>query len=602
MNTETPSQQSAPEPTQAAPRGRRGRRRLFALLIGLTPFIILELTLRVLGVGTPTDLHAGFGTAPLFELSEDEQTYRTALAREQFFVADEFDARKPDKEFRIFCLGGSTVQGRPFRPETSFGGWMQVELNARDSTRTYRTVNCGGISYASYRLRPVLAEVLNYEPNLIIIATGHNEFLEDRTYSGMKSRSTGEVWMDDLAGSLHTVAAVRELLGTAARKEPGEEDDGELPEKVETRLDNDAGYASYHRDEKWYQQVCEQYRDSVDEMVTMCEEAEVPLVLVHLGSNLRDCPPFKSEHAPDLSVEDEQRWQQLFETATRADDPARALDLYLQAEELDPTYPLLQYRVGRCFDRLGQPEKALAAYRSARDLDVCPLRMVSQMEENLLEIARRREVPLIDVRKSVAALGPDSTGGQESYIDHVHPNINSHQVIASLIVKHLVKAGTVSGVALSKTQIRDARKQHVRALSTAYFANGGRRIGWLEGWARRQRLFDETQPTDGRSYQAAALRYLELRKLDDAKDMLEGSFNVDPQMAEDLVGAAARLFQSGRPFETDWLLDRLEESMAHLQPMIDHARQVMNGRATSAEGSHPEWKKLSDAAMNDKSL
>ena len=43
-------------------------------------------------------------------------------------------------------------------------------------------INCGGVSYASYRLGPILDEVLGYEPDLIMLYTGHNEFLEARTY------------------------------------------------------------------------------------------------------------------------------------------------------------------------------------------------------------------------------------------------------------------------------------------------------------------------------------------------------------------------------------------------------------------------------------
>ena len=591
MNSENSSEHRAPDSTFPFQNRRRGRRRIIAVLLGLAPFLLLEVTLRILGVGAPTDVHAGFGTAPLFELSDDESTYRTALAREQFFVAEEFDAKKPDREFRIFCLGGSTVQGRPFRPETSFGGWLQVELNACDSSRRYRTINCGGISYASYRLKPVLREVLNYQPDLIVIATGHNEFLEDRTYSGMKSRSAGRFLMDELAGSLHTVAAVRQLMGTGPRQEPGESDD-RLSEKVETRLDDDAGYASYHRNDEWYQQVCSQYRDSVSEMVAMCDKAGVRLILVHLGSNLRDCPPFKSEHASDLSVDDEQRWQALFDSATQETDVTRALDLYLQAELIDATYPLLQFRIARCLDKLGQHEEALKAYRAARDLDVCPLRMVSKMESDLQQIAKNTGVPLVDVRSEVAALGSDGIGGQESYIDHVHPNIAAHQTMASKLVGQLVKLGTVPDSAPSVARQREVRQQHVERLSKAYFANGGRRIGWLEGWARRQRLFDETQPTDGRTYQAAALRYLELRQLDEAKDMLDGSLDVAPGKAEDLVGAAAGLFQSGRVFEAGWLLDRMEESMSHLQPQIDHAHAVMAGKAVSAANANPAWQKL----------
>ena len=52
---------------------------------------------------------------------------------------------------------------------------------ARPTIRPWQVVNCGGVSYASYRLTPILEEVLTYQPDLMIVCTGHNEFLEARS-------------------------------------------------------------------------------------------------------------------------------------------------------------------------------------------------------------------------------------------------------------------------------------------------------------------------------------------------------------------------------------------------------------------------------------
>ena len=88
-----------------------------------------------------------------------------------------------------YCLGGSTVQGRPYAIETSFTTWLELNLRTADPRYQWEVVNCGGVSYASYRLVPILRELLAYEPDLFIICTGHNEFLEDRTYASVKARS-----------------------------------------------------------------------------------------------------------------------------------------------------------------------------------------------------------------------------------------------------------------------------------------------------------------------------------------------------------------------------------------------------------------------------
>ena len=155
------------------------------MFLALLPFLALELALVILDVANPSladDPLSGFSqSGRLFELDQRDEVYRTATARGLFFGDQEFAAEKPEDGFRVFCLGGSTVRGRPFTTESSFTRWLDLELADRSEGRTIEAVNCGGLSYASYRLRPIVAEVLRYRPDLIVVATGHNEFLEDRS-------------------------------------------------------------------------------------------------------------------------------------------------------------------------------------------------------------------------------------------------------------------------------------------------------------------------------------------------------------------------------------------------------------------------------------
>jgi len=135
--------------------------RLSAILLGVLPFVAVETGLRMFDLGRPTnqtDPLAGFGSQhPLFERAGD--VYRTVRSRGLFFGAQEFAAKKPAGTFRIFCFGGSTVHGHPYQNATAFPNWLAMELNGRDPARCYEAINCGGVSYASYRLAPIVREV-----------------------------------------------------------------------------------------------------------------------------------------------------------------------------------------------------------------------------------------------------------------------------------------------------------------------------------------------------------------------------------------------------------------------------------------------------------
>ncbi|HAY80955.1 MAG TPA: hypothetical protein DCY79_14205, partial [Planctomycetaceae bacterium] len=348
-------------------------------MLGVLPFVCLEMGLRVFDLGRQTagDPLVGFSEVhPLFERQSDQGVYQTALSRELFFGVQRFAAEKPEGCYRVFCLGGSTVRGRPYQTDTAFARWLELELATCDPSRTYEVVNCGGLSYASYRLRVLLDEVLQYDPDLIVLATGHNEFLEDRTYDAIKSRSKWRAWFEDRANRLRLVTTTKALLGRATPTSKSSSGKVVLGDQVETRLDAPGGYGTYHRDDAWQQDVISHFDISVRAMVNRCREAGVPLILVRLGSNLRDTAPFKSEHPEDLALPQENAWQGAFEEATslEQDAPEQALEAYQRAETIDGEYALLAFRIARVLDRLGRYEEAAAYYQKARDLDVCPLR------------------------------------------------------------------------------------------------------------------------------------------------------------------------------------------------------------------------------------
>ena len=146
------------------PQRYRGRRRIGfaigAILVGLLPFVVAESVLRLAGLGRPSgyqDPFVGFSQLyPLFELGEDADQYHTARYHHYFFGPQSFPAEKGPAAFRAFCLGGSTVLGHPYSTETSLAKWLEIELAGRDPTHRYEIINCGGMSYASYRLIPIL--------------------------------------------------------------------------------------------------------------------------------------------------------------------------------------------------------------------------------------------------------------------------------------------------------------------------------------------------------------------------------------------------------------------------------------------------------------
>jgi len=525
------------------------------MMVALLPFVLLELGLRRFEVGNPNDASdplSGFNSqSQLFE--KQGSVYRTVRACERFFTPQEFPITKPKNTFRIFCLGGSTVYGHPYQADTAFPRWLEMELNASDSARTYQVINCGGISYASYRLSRILKEVLRYQPDLIVLATGHNEFLEDRTYHSIKQRPTAWANLQDTVCSLRTFNLFRRWLvgGTNTATQSASVADGSgLGHEVRARLDNASGYASYHRDAAWRNDVIAQFDESVRDMVAACRAAGVPIIFVKLGSNLRDCPPFKSEHRADLTPEEEREWQRAFDAAAAAteSEPKRGLEYYRKAEAIDRQYALLNYRIARILDRQGQIPEALTYYGAARDEDICPLRIITPLEQSLAKIAMETSTPLLDAARLLSVKSFDETPGYESYLDHVHPTIGGQQKIARALVSQMRELGLLSKDARwTEEKRRRSYTQHLDQLGSRYFAEGRTRVKWLEDWARRQRLFSETIPSDAVGYVRLGFRQLDLGDEVEAWKSFQEAAKRDPAVSKLLQKRAEELISQGRP-------------------------------------------------------
>jgi lysophospholipase L1-like esterase len=500
VNFTSPSQ-VPPQPGSS--RRRKWAFRLAAVALGLSVFAAVEGVCMLGGWGRPADYpdpYVGFSEVhPLFVLDDAGTRYRIPRSRRDFFAKESFPAVKEPKTFRIFCLGGSTVQGRPYSTPTSFPRWLQLSLNAGDDSRDWEAVNCGGISYASYRLVPILKECLQYEPDLFVICTGHNEFLEDRTYSHIKhAPGYAAVPMRRLS-RLRTVTLLRSLISRARGKSDVAPDDRPvLPADTSPLLDVENNQLqAYHRDDEWHAGVVEHFEFNLRRMIDIAAAAEVPVVLVLPPSDLRDSPPFKSETTSGLDAAAASRFRSLVERGrtTARSDLKKAIAALEEVVRIDGRHAGTWYLLGRCYDAHWRKtlddryrDKARAAYVRARDEDVCPLRMVSPLEEVMRRVAAETETPLIDAHALLEAKCPDGILGRQFLVDHIHPSpVKGHQAIAHALADLLKSRGTFHP---SDNWERDRAASFRRYLSElrrrdeSYFLRGERTLRALRAWTK----------------------------------------------------------------------------------------------------------------------
>ncbi|MDP6443392.1 MAG: GDSL-type esterase/lipase family protein, partial [Pirellulaceae bacterium] len=480
---DTESQQlTAAEPARAArPRARRWLFRLLAILVGCSPLWGGELILRATSwrPQTTRDPFVGFqAIEPLFERVGDD--YETAPARLEFFASDRFAAQKAASEYRIFCVGGSTVQGRPWSIETSFSNWLELTLRAADPDRTWEVVNCGGVSYASYRVAPIVEECLGYDPDLLVVYTGHNEFLEERSYPLQRDIPPWLARAYSAFESLRIVQWTQESTRLTSRSASDERT--LLSTEVDALLDYRGGLAAYHRDNAWRESVEEHYEVNLRRIIALASQANVPVILVDPVSNERDCPPFKLEVAPELSDERSAEFSALWERAkaARGEEAERLLQ---QALRLDPEHAGAWFMLGQIQLTAKEIEGARTALRKAQDYDVCPLRMTEPLHAQLRRVAADTRTPMVDARSFFNDWAADGIPGDDQLVDHVHPSIDGHQRIAQLLAEQMIAMRILQPRDDWDQRRRESFSAQMRDLDEVYFNRGKQRLEGLRRWA-----------------------------------------------------------------------------------------------------------------------
>jgi len=411
-------------------------------------FVLVELILLAAGV-VPlyerTDPYVGFsGYAPLFlkhTPSDGEPIFETANNKIQWFNLQRFPARKAESATRIFCIGGSTTYGRPYDDRTSFCGWLRLFLPAVDPSRRWEVINAGGISYASYRVARLMEELADYEPDLFIVYSGHNEFLEQRTYDKLLKTPELVRNLGALASRMRLYSALYDVTYKRGAV---------LSTEVKAVLDRSVGPEDYHRDDEKRAAVLDHYRTSLIRMTHISKRAGAKLILVTPASNIGDFSPFKTEPSPRMSTLDIRQVNTLKLAATMALDEgnhAHAVAISEQALALDGRNAELLYLKARALRAIGRIDEARKAFIDARDEDVCPLRALTPVRSIVTDVARTRNTGLVDFVHIVNERSPDNIPGSELFLDHVHPKIEGNRLLALAIVQEMAHEGIVSPVA-----------------------------------------------------------------------------------------------------------------------------------------------------------
>ena len=378
--------------------------RWFYLILILMPVFIvllLELGLRVFNYGRVYDQWISAGEGRLTLNPEIAFRYFYNTERVPSANYNYFDEIKKENSYRVFVMGESSAAGFPYSPNGAFSRYIRKRLELSYPEKNIEVVNIAMSAINSYALKDMMTGVLEKQPDLIIIYTGHNEYYgalgvgSVETLGDTKFLVNTVIWLN----RFKTFELLRDVIKSVSElfSEPVKQD-GTLMARMSQRqlipIDSEKYFAGL-----------DQYEDNLCDILEMAKSKNVPVILGRLVSNLKDQKPFESYDDGKNLIADE-----VFESA-----------------EVELSN--------------GRTSAADSLFELAKDLDALRWRAPEKINEIIETLGKEFNYPVVNLDSVFNAESMYGVVGDDLITDHLHPNLRGFQIIGREIFNIGIESG-----------------------------------------------------------------------------------------------------------------------------------------------------------------
>ncbi|MBN2131912.1 MAG: tetratricopeptide repeat protein [Sedimentisphaerales bacterium] len=356
------------------------------------------------------------------------------LARE--FEPFAFPAEKPADTYRIFVLGASAAQGVP-NHAFCFGRFLKLMLEDQFHDRDFEVITTAMAAINSHVVLEVARDCARYDPDLFVVYLGNNEVVGPYGPGTVLSPVLSNLRLIRWGIALRRTRAGQFLSRAVAGRGPA----GKAPDYWRG-MEMFVGQ-QVRADDPRLEVVYNHFRRNLEDICHIAAGAGAETILCTVGSNLRDSPPFASLHRRDLTEPQKERWQEAYGQGAAFESEGRydqAIQSYLSADAIDDSHADLQFRLGRCHERLSEYDAAGARYIQARDLDALRFRADTRINAVIRAVAdgeRSFGVRCADVVAALSEAGGGAGPGEESFHEHVHLTFQGNYLVARTVAQQV---------------------------------------------------------------------------------------------------------------------------------------------------------------------
>lgn len=425
---------------------------VIAILLPLVFILILEGLLRISGFGKEY---------PLFVPSNYSQEYlqpNPEVIKRFFHQAkfappvgpDTFLFRK-NKDFdsiRIVLMGGSTAAGFPYGRFGSPAGMLNQRIKAQFPDRHVEIISVAMASINSYALLDFVDEVIEIEPDAVLIYAGHNEYLGvmgvGSVYASNGSHAANLLFLKLKEWRIFQLI---QSIYYALYQPSIHVDHSDGSRTVMASVAKEKAIAF---DSALFAQGAEQFEQNLIAIQSALRNANIPLYLSTIASNEMDLPPFSSNSHPDA--------EQLIDR-DKPSSNRRIIQQGVKLLEGGNTSAALAYAVAQAMlDE--NDERAAEFFTLAKDFDLLRFRAPSSFNRIIKEIAENNSVGgastfLVDSDATIRNDSSNKIIGAKHMLEHLHPTPRGYFLIADSFYLRLLSNNFFNKLGFASQTISD---------------------------------------------------------------------------------------------------------------------------------------------------
>jgi tetratricopeptide (TPR) repeat protein len=431
-------------PTDLKTKKKYPRQWMFKTIAILLPFLVLilvNISLHLSHYGYDTKLFVEDKTGMFYFLNPDiSKKYFTVQENATQGNNELFLKKKKPGTLRFFVLGESTSVGFPYMHNGAFSRMLKYRLQFAYPSVNFEIINLSLTAVNSFTLNDFSRQLVNYQPDAILIYAGHNEYYGALGVASSSFIGRNPYWV-------RTMLVIKEfklgqLIFSLAARLKGT--DAKTTDYSLTLMERMAHDQSIPYNSTVFKQGIHQFDFNMTELLKLFGGQNIPVFISNQVYNQKDLKPFISS-AESNSADKE-------------------------------------FLSGKIAYAKGDYLSAKNHYRLAKEYDELPFRVPEMINVLIKKYTTEiKNVYFVDAVSEFELHSPHGIMDSTLLLEHVHPNLKGQQLLADAFYKKLVKTNILPFMKNNSLSITISSEDYP---FTAFDAHFGQISIWLlkEQW------------------------------------------------------------------------------------------------------------------------